>query len=244
MKTLIIIPAREASTRLPDKMLADIGGKPLIAHTYEQAVSANIGDVVAACDGENIANAIKQAGGQAVITDPALPSGTDRVYAVWKDHYKGSDYDFIINLQGDLPFIDADFLRAADALARNHNYDITTLGAPIKDDSYQLNNVVKIAAALEDDSYGRALYFSRSPIPFGGPYYHHVGLYCFRAEALERFANLPQSRLEKIEKLEQLRALENGMSIGVAILDKPCPISVDTADDLEAARKYFASIEK
>lgn len=239
---LIVIPARIASTRLPKKMLATINGDPLIVRTYKSAVAANIGQVIVACDGQEIKNAIENAGGTAVVTDPKLPSGTDRVFAAWKTYDPGKKYKYIVNVQGDLPFIDPKFIAETTGFLKNSNYGITTPAAPISDNSFNVSSVVKIAVTFSSKSEGRALYFSRSPIPYGGPYYHHVGLYCFRTDALEKFVSLPQSRLEKIEKLEQLRAIENGMTIGVKLLsDLKPPISIDTAEDLEKANKYASS---
>lgn len=240
--TLIVIPARVGSTRLPGKMLADINGDPLIVRTYKSVVAANVGPVIVACDGQEIVDVIKAAGGEAIITDPALPSGTDRVYAAYKKYDTEKKFKYIINVQGDLPFVDSRFISSCAELMRTERYDMTTPAAPITDESYKVNSVVKIAVAHVSETEGKALYFSRSPIPFGGPYYHHVGLYCFRVNALEKFMSLPQSSLEKIEKLEQLRALENGMTIGIRILpDIESPISVDTAEDLERARKFGKS---
>jgi 3-deoxy-manno-octulosonate cytidylyltransferase (CMP-KDO synthetase) len=240
MNTLIVIPARVASVRLPGKMLADVNGKPLIVRTFESAVSSGVGDVVVACDGNEIASVIREAGGKAVLTDPNLPSGTDRVFSGRTLYDLEKKYDVIINLQGDLPFISANFIRESEKIIRNSDYDISTVATPIKDDSYLVNSVVKPVISFTSETGGKALYFSRSPVPSGGPFFHHVGIYCFRAESLEKFVSLPQSPLEKSEKLEQLRALENNMTIGIGVIDAAAPISVDTADDLAAARKYSA----
>ena len=240
---LIVIPARISSTRLPKKMLAEIDGDPLIVKTYKSAIAANIGKVIVACDGPEIAKVIENAGGNAVITDPALPSGTDRVFAAWKSYDREKKYKYLINVQGDLPFINPKFISGTAEFLKNSDYDITTPAAPIYDNSFEINSVVKIAVTFTSESEGQALYFSRSPIPFGGPYYHHVGLYCFRTETLEKFVALPQSRLEKIEKLEQLRAMENGMKIGVKLFsDLEPPISIDTQADLDRAREYAVKI--
>ena len=237
--TLIVIPARVSSTRLPKKMLADVNGEPLIVRTYKSAVSANAGQVIVACDGPGIFDAIIKAGGEAIITDPNLPSGTDRVFAAYEKYDSAGKYKYVINLQGDLPFIDPLFISSCANLMKTEKYDITTPAALIKDNSYKADSVVKIAVAHLSETEGKGLYFSRSQIPFGGPYYHHVGLYCFRTDVLKKFVSLPQSFLEKTEKLEQLRALENGMTIGVSIIPKiDPPISVDTVEDLERAVNY------
>jgi 3-deoxy-manno-octulosonate cytidylyltransferase (CMP-KDO synthetase) len=239
MKKLIVIPARIASTRLPGKMLADIGGKPLIVRTYENAVIANAGDVIVACDGKEIADAITKAGGPAILTDPNLPSGTDRVFAAWVQYDKNQQYQFIVNVQGDMPFVDPKLVRAATEVVEKSGYDISTLATQIKDGSYLLDSVVKPIISFADENNGKALYFSRSPVPYGGPYFHHVGIYCFRADALRKYVNLPQSYLEKLEKLEQLRALENDMTIGITVINTDAPINVDTPEDLEKARRFF-----
>jgi 3-deoxy-manno-octulosonate cytidylyltransferase (CMP-KDO synthetase) len=233
-------------------MLADIGGEPLIVRTFQSVKSAGSFDLIVACDGEKIAEAIEKAGGMAVITDPELKSGTDRVFAAYKSYDKNGKYEFVINVQGDMPFVAPEFVKSAIQILAETSYDISTLATPIRDDSYLLENVVKPVMSFKSDgvdacggseipfdTVGNAVYFSRSPVPFGGPYLHHVGVYGFRTEALGKFVSLPQSYLEKTEKLEQLRAMENGMKIGIKLLDMESPISVDTADDLEKARSYF-----
>lgn len=239
MDTLIIIPARVASSRLPRKMLADIGGLPLIARTYLAVKEAEIGDVIVACDSEEIAEAITSVGGRAIVTDPALQSGTDRVFAGYIKYDLKKKFEYVINVQGDLPFLDPEFVRAAVEVVKGSTYDISTLATTITDDSYLKENVVKPVIAFKTSRSGQALYFSRSPIPFSGPFYQHVGIYCFKIAALKKFVALPQGRLEKIEKLEQLRALENGMTIGIKVVDRATPISVDTREDYEAALEYF-----
>ncbi|MDR2067446.1 MAG: 3-deoxy-manno-octulosonate cytidylyltransferase [Holosporaceae bacterium] len=241
MNALIIIPARMASTRLPNKMLAAIGEKPLIAHTYESVVASQVGDVIVACDAEEIACAIRKVGGTAILTDHALSSGTDRVFAALTQYDPAEKYEFIINVQGDMPFIAPEFIRGARAIVEESNYDMSTLATPIEDDAYLIDSVVKPAIAFTSRNSGQALYFSRSPIPHGGPYFHHVGIYCFRRKALEKYVSLPQSPLEKTEKLEQLRMLENQMTIGITVVDQASPISVDTPTDLERAREFYAA---
>ena len=237
MKTVIIIPAREHSTRLACKMLAYIGGKPVIVHTYKRAVESGVGDVIVATDSMNICEAVSRIGGEVMMTDSALASGTDRIYTVWQT--LDQKYDCIINLQGDLPFIEPDFIKETARIIAETNCDIATLATPITDDSYNDPSVVCPVVRFTSDNYGEAMYFSRAAIPHGGPYLNHVGIYGFRPETLEKFANLPQSRLEKLEKLEQLRALENGMTIGVSVLNKPSPIGIDVSSDLEKARAYY-----
>lgn len=200
----------------------------------KRAVAANIGDVVVACDGQAIYDAVTAAGGKAVLTDPDLPSGSDRIYAVLCQIDPQKKYDVVVNLQGDMPTIDASIITDAVAVLEDLRFDIATLAAPIYEDRDKNDPaVVKVALAGE-----RALYFSRATIPTGGPYFVHIGLYAYRRAALERFVSLPPSPLEKSEKLEQLRALEAGMQIGVALV-KEAPVGVDTPETLEIARKLI-----
>ncbi|MCR4623534.1 MAG: 3-deoxy-manno-octulosonate cytidylyltransferase [Alphaproteobacteria bacterium] len=238
MDTLVVIPARISSTRLPGKVLADINGRPLIVRAYECAMLSQVGDVIVACDDSGVKNAIEGIGGTAVLTDPKLPSGTDRVFEAWQKFDSEKKYNYVINVQGDLPFVDAEFIEKAAEIVKGSSCDISTLATPIKDESYKCSSTVKPVISFMGSNSGEALYFSRSAVPYGGPYYNHVGIYCFRAESLIRFVNLPQSPLEKTEKLEQLRALENNMTIGITIIDKESPISIDTYEDLERARAY------
>lgn len=238
-KFLIIIPVRLASTRLPNKPLADILGKSMIERVYEKAKAANIGEVLIACDGEEIANEAKKFGAKYVITDPGLPSGTDRIFAAFQEITKNQnqDFDAIINLQGDLPNIDPSAIKDA-ALALKDDFDIATIASKIKNKSEIENpNVVKIAIAFASNNEGKALYFSRCPIPYSKnqdqDYFHHIGIYAYSKKSLQKFVALAPSNLEKRESLEQLRALENNMKIAVKIVDVH-PLSVDTKEDLEA----------
>ena len=235
MSSIIVIPSRLGSVRLPNKPLADINGEKMVIRVMQQAQKANIADVVVACCEEEVAELVSSKGGNYVMTDPELPSGTDRVaQAVERS---GKDYDYVMNLQGDLPNIEPKSLEIAlNSLIENQDYDISTIAAKITDmEEINIPSVVKIARA---DS-GRALYFSRTCIPYGtGQLYHHVGVYCYRKDSLNRFVNLPVSNLEKCEKLEQLRALSDGMSIYAALVDQ-IPVSVDTAEDLEKVRRLI-----
>ena len=240
-KILTIIPVRLASTRLPNKPLADICGKTMIQRVYEQALKTNLGEVVIACDGEEIANEAKKIGAKYVITDPNLPSGTDRIYAAYKE--VGGDYDVIVNLQGDLPAIDPEVVKTAAQTAMKPECDIATLASKIVDfDEITNPNVVKIAM----NPKGRALYFSRCPIPHSkqdsADYFHHIGIYAYKTQALEKFVNLSQSVLEKRESLEQLRALENNMKIYVDVVETH-PLSVDTKEDLKNVSDFVKSQE-
>jgi len=240
---VVVIPARLASTRLPDKPLADLHGEPMIVHVWRRAVEADIGPVIVACADEPIAAAVAAVGGQAVMTRPDHPSGSDRVYEAVTAADAGGRHDVVVNLQGDLPTIDPATVRAALAPLADPSVDIATLAAPITDPGeHDDPAVVKAVIALgADGRTGPALYFSRTPVPWGeGPRYHHIGIYAYRRAALERFVALPPGILEQRERLEQLRALENGLRIGAALVDT-VPTGVDTPADLECARAVLAA---
>jgi len=227
-----------AATRLPDKPLADIGGKPMIVRAWEQAARSGFRVAVAAGDPE-IVEAVEAAGGQAVLTDPDLPSGSDRIRAAVEAVDPDGAHDLVINIQGDMPFASPDLARAcADLLARESGCDIATLVAAEADVSDRANpDVVKAVLALpEGETSGRALYFTRSTLYGDGPIWRHVGIYGYRRDALMRFCAAPPSPLEKREKLEQLRALEMGLQIWASVIAE-APLSVDNPADLEAARK-------
>jgi 3-deoxy-manno-octulosonate cytidylyltransferase (CMP-KDO synthetase) len=237
MRPIVLIPARLASTRLPDKPLADIAGQPMIVRVWRQAMAADIGPVVVAAAERQIADAIESAGGRCVLTDPDLPSGTDRIHAALQAIDPQGAHDVVVNLQGDLPALDPAYVQRVAELLDRTGADIATLAAVIGDPAdYDNPSVVKPVVAWDGD-HGRALYFTRAKAPTGdGPLYHHIGIYAFRRESLTRFVALPPSPLEKREKLEQLRALEAGMQIVVARVDS-VPLSVDTPADLEKARR-------
>jgi 3-deoxy-manno-octulosonate cytidylyltransferase (CMP-KDO synthetase) len=242
---LIVIPARLASTRLPDKPLAELCGAPMIVQVFRRAKEAGIGPVLVAADGPEIAAAIREAGGEAVVTDPDLPSGSDRIFAALQSYDPGRRYEAIVNLQGDLPTIDPASVRAALAPLADPAVDIATLAARIARAEERTDpNVVKAVGSPIGSSRLRALYFTRATAPWGeGDLFHHIGLYAYRRAALERFVALPPSALEKREKLEQLRALEAGMRIDVEIVDT-VPLGVDTPADLERARKILDGSSK
>ena len=226
-----------ASTRLPGKPLADIAGRPLIVHVLERAVEADIGPVLVACCEPEVAEAVRAAGGEAAMTDPGLPSGSDRIRAALDAFDPGRRFDRIVNLQGDLPTVPPGDIRAALALLDDPEVDIGTVAAEIRREEERTNpNVVKAVFGAD----GRALYFTRAAAPSGpGPLFHHIGLYAWRRAKLERFTALPPSPLEQREKLEQLRALEAGMRIAVAVVDS-VPLGVDTPADLARAREILA----
>lgn len=238
MNPIILIPARMASTRLPGKPLADIGGLPMIAQCYARAKEANLARVVVACDSAEIAQAIEKQGGEAVLTHPDLPSGSDRIYAALQKVDAAGEHDIVVNLQGDMPTLDPSVIaQVLQPLSSNERCDIATLAAEIHSEEERQNPaVVKVVIAQD----GRALYFSRHLIPSGeGPHYHHIGIYAYRRAALERFVALPPSPLEQREKLEQLRALEADMAIGVSVVDT-VPLGVDTPEQLEQVRAILA----
>lgn len=245
MSVLTVIPARMSATRLPGKPLADINGKPMIIHVMERAMAANIGPVIVACDGDAIKSVVEAFGGTAITTDPALASGTDRVYAALNLYDPKKKHASVINVQGDLPNLSPKnlSLMAANIDTPNYEseYDILTLAAPIQDASDLHNpNVVKIAMKkVATGERARGYYFSRSLIPSEAQTaYHHIGIYGFKRRILEKFVALPPSYLEVSERLEQLRAIEAGFRIDVMAVES-IPQSVDTPDDLEAVRKLL-----
>lgn len=241
MNPVLLIPARMAASRLPGKPLADIAGVPMIVRVWRQAMAAGLGPALVAAGEPEIVAAVEQAGGRAVLTDPALPSGSDRIFAALRAVDSQGAHDVVVNLQGDLPALDPAQIRAVVAALADSGADIATLAAPIDNEPDRTNPaVVKAVVAWDrDERLGRALYFTRATAPSGeGTLWHHVGLYAFRRAALTRFVALSPSPLEKREKLEQLRALEAGMSIAVARVDSP-PLSVDTPEDLERANRIL-----
>ena len=233
-----VIPARMASTRFPGKPLADLLGEPMIVHVWRRAREAAVGPVIVAAAEQEIADAVRRAGGEAVLTAPELPSGSDRIHAALAAFDPERRFDAVVNVQGDLPTIEAEAVRAALEPLADAAVDIATLVAEIAEPEERDDpNVVKAAVGFAPGSrIARALYFSRAAIPSGaGPLYHHIGLYAYRREALERFVGLPESALEKRERLEQLRALEAGMRIAARLVDT-VPLGVDTPADLARAR--------
>lgn len=235
---IVLIPSRLASTRLPDKPLADIHGQPMIVHCLRRAQEAGFARVAVACGDAAIAEAVTAAGGEAVLTDPNHPSGSDRIFEALQTLDPQAAHDAVINLQGDLPAIDPKVIAAALTPLADPAIDIATLATPIVEQhEVDDRNVVKAVLSLgPGQTVGRALYFSRRPVPGGeGPLWHHIGIYAYRRAALERFVSLRPSPLEKRESLEQLRALENGMSIAAAVVDT-LPLGVDTPADLARIR--------
>ena len=234
---VILIPARMASTRLPGKPLVDIAGDAMIVQVWRRAVEADIGPVLVAADCHEIAQAVRDAGGDAVVTNPDHATGSDRIFEALEHYDPNKRFDTIVNVQGDLPTVDPAAIRACLAPLGDPEVDIATIAVEISDEEEKTNpSVVKIIGSPLEKDRMRALYFTRATAPYGeGPLYHHIGLYAYRREALERFISMSRSTLEARESLEQLRALEAGMRIDVTLVDD-VPLGVDTPADLEKAR--------
>lgn len=244
MSPLIVIPARMASTRLPGKPLADLNGAPMIVRVCQVADASGVGRVAVAAAEPEIVDAVRNAGHEAVLTDPDLPSGSDRVHAALHHLDPDGRHDIVVNLQGDMPTLPPRVLREVIVpLGRPDGADIATLVCRIEDDDERDDpNVVKAVVSLAPGATsGRALYFTRATAPWGdGPLYHHVGVYAYRRAALDRFVRAPQSALESRERLEQLRALELGLRIDAVEIPGPPPHGVDTPADLADARRILA----
>ncbi|TXL74451.1 3-deoxy-manno-octulosonate cytidylyltransferase [Vineibacter terrae] len=241
-RPIVMIPARLASTRLPNKPLADIHGAPMIVHVWRRAMEADVGPVVVAAAEAEIIDVVVAAGGRAVLTDPAHASGSDRIHEALQQVDPDGVHDVVVNVQGDLPTLAPSVVRAALEPMVDAAVDIATLAAEIRTDYERAaSQVVKaVAGFAPGQTIARALYFSRTQVPTGeGALYHHIGLYAYRRAALQRFVALPPGVLEQREKLEQLRALEAGMRIDVRLVDT-VPLGVDTPDDLEEARRRLA----
>jgi 3-deoxy-manno-octulosonate cytidylyltransferase (CMP-KDO synthetase) len=239
---VVIVPARMASTRLPGKPLADIHGQPMIVQVWRRAMEADIGPVVVACAETEIAEAVRDAGGEAVLTRPDHPSGSDRIHEALRTVDPDGRHDQVVNLQGDLPTIDPATVGASLRPLADPSVDIATLAAIIHDDAERDDpNVVKAVLAISGGrDMGRAIYFSRLGVPWGeGRHYHHIGIYAYRRAALSRFVGLPPGVIERRERLEQLRALENGMRIDAAVVGA-IPLGVDTPEDLKRARTLLS----
>ena len=242
-KPIILIPTRLAATRLPNKPLAEIAGAPMIVHVWRRAIAAEIGPVVVASGDREIVDIIEREGGSAVVTDPELPTGSDRIHAAISALDPQGAHDAVINVQGDMPMLHPAAIRVALAALADPETDIATLAAEITDAAaLHETSVNKVAAGFADPARpARALYFSKTPVPWGeGPHYEHVGLYAYRRAALDRFVCLPRGVLEQRERLEQLRALEAGMRISVSLIDPAwLGVQVDTPADLARARELM-----
>jgi 3-deoxy-manno-octulosonate cytidylyltransferase (CMP-KDO synthetase) len=245
MTPIVVIPVRLAAERLPGKPLAEISGTPMVAHVWRRAMEAAIGPVLVATDSPEIVRVIEAAEGAAVLTRAPHETGSDRVFEAVEAVDPDGRHDIVINVQGDVPFIDPEALRAAVLPLADSAVDIGTLAAPISEPQQRVDrNIVKVVATPVAENRLRALYFTRAGVPWGeGDLLQHIGVYAFRRAALARFAALPRSALEKRERLEQLRALEAGMRIDVTLVDE-APIGVDTPADLARARAYFEGKKK
>jgi 3-deoxy-manno-octulosonate cytidylyltransferase (CMP-KDO synthetase) len=251
--TLVAIPSRLKATRLPDKPLADIHGVPMIVHVWRRAIEANVGRVIVATDSQAIANVIISVGGEAVMTRDGHTTGSDRIHEALTAIDPAGRFKFIVNLQGDLPTLEPRLVQDCLKPLANDGVDIATLVAEIRDPHERTNpNVVKAVGTPVDVATGRmatggaaakrlrTLYFTRATAPTGdGPLYHHIGIYAYQRSALDRFVALPPAPLEVRERLEQLRALENGMRID-AMMVNTVPLGVDTPDDLVKARQMLS----
>lgn len=243
-RTIILIPARLKATRLPDKPLANILGRPMIVHVWRRAMEADVGRVVVATDTAEIAEAVEKAGGEAVMTRDDHPSGSDRIWEALSKVDPKRKVEIVVNLQGDLPTLEPRLVRDCIAPLERAGVDIATLAAEIKvEHERTAPSVVKVVGTpvVGAANILRALYFTRATAPYGeGPLYHHIGIYAYRRAALQRFVKLPPSPLELREKLEQLRALEAGMRIDVALVDT-VPLGVDTPEDLQRAKALLGA---
>lgn len=240
--TCIFIPSRLNATRLPRKPILTIGNKPMICHVIDRAKQADIGEVVVATDSQDILQIVENYNTKCVMTDISHQSGSDRVFDALEQVDPDKNLEFVINLQGDMPFIHTSSIKSLHQFDQESQADINSLVTPITDiERIKMHSVVTAAVSFKDreKKWGQALYFSREAIPHNsGTYYEHLGIYAFKREALKKFVSLSQTNLELQEKLEQLRALENGMTINVAVVNDS-PISVDTQDDLNVAIDYF-----
>ena len=240
MTSIVVIPARLASTRLPNKALIDINGKPMIHHVINQALLANIGPVLVASGDEAISAAAKDSGANVVTTDPNLPSGTDRVAAALQVFDPERQYEYVVNLQGDLPTIPPEYIWYVNNMLHQHSYDMTTLASQLSPEHASTPSIVKAVLSISDNqSVADGVYFCRNPVTSSdGHYYHHIGIYGYKRSSLENFVAHPSVPIEQSESLEQLRALVMGMRIGIQIVPE-APLGVDTSQDLEKVRQIF-----
>ncbi len=236
MINIILIPARMASSRLPGKPLADIAGEPMIVHVLRRAQAAKIGETVVATDSEAVVAAVEKANGRAIMTRADHASGSDRIYEALAALDPERRIGTVVNVQGDLPTIDPTDIRAALGPLSDPQVDIATIAAIIADPADRTNpNVVKVSGSTVSPGRFRGTTFTRADATGSGPHYHHIGLYAYRRAALERFVKLPPSANEQRDRLEQLRALDAGMRIDVAVV-KSVPLGVDTPEELAKAR--------
>ncbi len=230
MKSIIIIPSRMDSTRFPGKPLAKINGIPMVQRVWQQAINSKVGEVYIACSEKEVYDLIVGIGGKAILTDPKLPSGTDRIYSAFRQIDQISEIEYIINLQGDMPLINPDHIKKVIEPLQN-NYDVGTLATNLKNDEMKNPNVTKVSIDWENDNIGKAIEFFRLSNTKHIESYHHVGIYCYTIKSLSKFVSLPKSKNEISLNLEQYRAIDAGMTIGLSY-EKDIPISIDTKEDL------------
>lgn len=231
MKTIIVIPARMASIRFPNKPMAKIDGKPMIQRVWEQAMLSKLGEVVVACSEKEVFDLITSLGGRAVMTNPELPSGTDRVYSAIKDLTDISTFDSVINLQGDMPLINpSDIIKVNKPLYQG--FEIGTIATGINIEEENNKNITKVKIKwIKKNIIGQAIDFYKKPKNILKNIYHHVGIYSFRIDSLKKFVHLSPSQNELSKKLEQWRALDANITLGITYVDD-VPISVDTKEDI------------
>jgi len=238
--TLVVVPSRLAATRLPNKPILPIGQKSMIRHVIQRVKESGFTNILLASGDQEIIDEVAPDNIFTILTDPNLPSGTDRVHAGAKAFDKEGKFKYIVNLQGDMPNFDPHIIGECVKVLAESRSDIATHGAPTTLEDAEKFSVVKPVFGEVKNGIARAFYFSRSKVPyFAEEFYHHLGIYAFKRESLDKFVSLPQAKMELEEKLEQLRALENGMTISIGFT-KHVPISVDTPDDLENARNLLA----
>ena len=237
MKTIIIIPSRMASTRFPGKPLAIIAGKPMIQRVWEQAINSNLGEVLVACSENEVFNLIKSLGGKVILTDPNLPSGTDRIHSALLQMNSEFDFDCIINLQGDMPLIQPEHINKVIQPIKN-NFNIGTLATNLKKNEEDNPNVTKVKVDWNKKSVGIAEEFFRKKDKIEDNVFHHVGIYSYTKKSLDNFVNLPKSKNEITLNLEQYRAMDSGISIGVSFVDG-ISAGIDTKDDLITAESII-----
>ena len=243
MKIVIIIPSRMASKRFPGKPLAKIDGIPMIQRVWQQANAANIGEVFVACSENDVFDLIKGVGGNAIMTDPSLPSGTDRIHSAFKKINNYSEIDYIINLQGDMPLIESHHIKKVIEPLKN-NFQIGTMATNLKREEISNPNITKVIVDWKKNNIGHAKEFFRDKKFITDQAFHHVGIYSYLQKTLTSFVNLPKSKNEVSLELEQYRAVDAGMRIGITF-EKNIPISIDTKEDLITAESIIrANYEK
>lgn len=230
MKTIIMIPSRMASSRFPGKPMVKINGKPMIQRVWQQAINCNIGDVVVACSENEVFDLITNLGGKAILTNPNLPSGTDRIYSALTQMPKYKEFDFVINLQGDMPIIKPQQIKKVINPLK-HKYSIGTLATNLKRDEVSNKNVTKVSVKWDKNNIGQAKEFFRYKNKIDENTFHHVGIYSYTINSIKDFVKLPTSKNEKLLNLEQYRAMDAGIGIGVT-LENNIPPSIDTKEDL------------